>query len=213
MSTAPQDLTGFDQPGFGEPVWALATMFPPQGAWSVEKYLDLTDSTNRLIEFTDGRIEVLEMPTVAHQMIAADLFFKFREFVAKRSLGEVLFMGLRVQVAETKFREPDIVFQRKDHSVAVQDRYWIGAELALEIVSDDAESRERDFVTKRADYADAGVSEYWIVDPMNKRITVLSLEAGAYVSLGEFAPGDQAPSRVLEGFHVDVSATFQAAER
>ena len=30
-----------------------------QGLWSVEQYLNLTDQTNRLIEYTDGVIEVL----------------------------------------------------------------------------------------------------------------------------------------------------------
>ena len=41
----------------------LATL---QGLWSVEQYLKLTDQTNRLIEYTDGVIEVLPMPTKYH---------------------------------------------------------------------------------------------------------------------------------------------------
>lgn len=212
MSIAPQDLPSFDQPGVGEPVWKLATMFPPQGAWSVEQYLELTDSTNRLIEFTDGKIEVLEMPTVAHQMIAAFLFTKFHEFVAKNGLGQVLFMGLRVRVANMRFREPDIVFLRKGHEANVENRYWAGADLVLEIVSDDPESRERDLVEKRQDYAVAGIEEYWIVDPAKKRITVLALKDGSYQSTGEYSPGQEAPSDILHGFAVDVAAAFKAAE-
>ena len=34
---------------------------PLQGRWTEEQYLLLTDQTNRLIEFTDGTIEVLHM--------------------------------------------------------------------------------------------------------------------------------------------------------
>jgi hypothetical protein len=34
-----------------------------QGLWTEEQYLALTNQTNRLIEFTDGVIEVLPMPT------------------------------------------------------------------------------------------------------------------------------------------------------
>ena len=41
-----------------------------QGLWSVEQYLKLTDQTNRLIEYTDGVIEVLPMPTKYHQAIS-----------------------------------------------------------------------------------------------------------------------------------------------
>jgi len=75
-----------------------------------------------LIEFTDGRIEVLEMPTVAHQRMLSFLFRILWQFVSDRQLGEVLFAGLRVQVDETKFREPDIVFLRKGHDANVQNR-------------------------------------------------------------------------------------------
>ena len=49
-------------------------LLPPQGQWSEEMYLWLTDHTNRFIEFTDGYIEVLPMPTDAHQSILAALY-------------------------------------------------------------------------------------------------------------------------------------------
>lgn len=42
---------------------------PLQGLWSVEQYLALTNQTNRLIEYTDGVIEALPMPTDRHQAI------------------------------------------------------------------------------------------------------------------------------------------------
>src|SRR5262245_47000295 len=45
-----------------------------QGLWSVEQYLKLTEQTNRLIEYTDGVIEVLPMPTKYHQAISKMLF-------------------------------------------------------------------------------------------------------------------------------------------
>jgi hypothetical protein len=35
----------------------LADILPPQGGWSEEEYLVLTDHRNRLIEFTDGFLE------------------------------------------------------------------------------------------------------------------------------------------------------------
>ena len=45
-------------------------LLPRQGAWSEEQYLWLTDHSNHLIEFTDGYIEVLPMPTRKHQAIS-----------------------------------------------------------------------------------------------------------------------------------------------
>ena len=37
----------------------ILDLYPRQGEWTEEEYLDLTDHTNHLIEFTDGYVEVL----------------------------------------------------------------------------------------------------------------------------------------------------------
>ena len=39
----------------------LCDLLPPQGAWSDDAYLWLTDSSNRLIEFTDGYVEGVDI--------------------------------------------------------------------------------------------------------------------------------------------------------
>lgn len=129
-----------------------------------------------------------------------------------RALGEALFAAIRLKIAEDKFREPDIIFVHRDNRAYIQNRYWTGADLVMEIVSDDDKSRERDLVTKREDYAKAHIQEYWIIDPTNERITVLTLNGDEYVTLGGFAPGDAAASQLLQGFEVDVTAVFQSAK-
>ena len=48
-----------------EPAWEVALLFPAQGEWSEDDYLWLTDRIRRLVEFTDGRVEVLPMPAAA----------------------------------------------------------------------------------------------------------------------------------------------------
>jgi len=187
-------------------------LYPPQGKWSVDDYLALTDNLNQFVEFCSGRIEVLAVPTIAHQRILVYLFSVLKSFVDERRLGEVLPSVLRVRVAEDKFREPDIVFKRRGQRPSAESRFWESADLVVEIVSDDHESRDRDHVKKRLDYAVAGIAEYWIVDPQDKKITVLTLEGDSYTALGEFHPGEQAYSKLLEGLTVDVAATFKAAE-
>lgn len=47
----------------------LEEILPPQGAWTEDEYLVLTDHRNRLVEFTDGFLEILAMPTDKHQVI------------------------------------------------------------------------------------------------------------------------------------------------
>ncbi len=37
----------------------LEELLPPQGAWSEDEYLVLTDHRSRLVEFTDGFVEAL----------------------------------------------------------------------------------------------------------------------------------------------------------
>src|SRR5215213_5894776 len=67
----------------------IAELLPAQGEWSEEGYLWLTDNTNRLIEFTNGRIEVLPMPTDKHQVISRYLFLALHTFVQR--LGGTVF--------------------------------------------------------------------------------------------------------------------------
>ena len=47
----------------------LEEILPPQGEWSEDEYLVLTDHRNRLVEFTDGFLEILPMPTDKRQAI------------------------------------------------------------------------------------------------------------------------------------------------
>ena len=110
-----------------------------------------------------------------------------------------------------KLREPDVFF------ITSKRVSWLhqpseGADLAIEVVSDD--NRKRDLVTKQRGYAEAGIPEYWIVDPVSKTISVLALPAGQneYVLAAEFGVGMRATSRLLPDFSVDVSATFAAGD-
>ncbi len=178
-----------------------------QGLWSVEQYLKLSDQTNHLIEFTDGVIEVLPMPTRDHQVILAFLYEALLLLLRPRG-GKVLFAPLRLQVRPGKFREPDILALKDMHDPRNQNDYWLGADLVMEIVSPDRP--ERDLEEKPRDYAEAGIPEYWIVNPINETITVLVLDGAAYVEHGVFRRGDRAASKFIDGFSVSVDEVFDA---
>lgn len=182
-------------------------LLPLQGQWDEEQYLWLTDHTNRLIEFTDGYIEVLPMPTDNHQAILELLFLVFRTFLQPLG-GKVRFAPLRLRIRSRKFREPDLLLVRSAADPRRQNRYWQGADLVLEVVSPD--KPERDLVEKRGDYAEAGVPEYWIANPQAETIMVLWLEGDTYVEHGIFGRGSTATSVLLPGLAVDVDAVFDA---
>jgi Uma2 family endonuclease len=180
---------------------------PLQGLWTEVQYLTLTDQTNHLIEFTDGAIEVLPMPTDQHQVILLFLYDLFRAFL-RNTNGKVLVAPLRLQIREGKFREPDLLLVRRADDPRRQNRFWLGADLVVEIVSPD--DPERDTVEKRADYAEADIPEYWIVHPSEEAITVLALEQGVYIEHGVFRRSEQASSRLLAGLVIDVDAVLDA---
>ncbi len=178
---------------------------PRQGKWSDEDYLWLTDETNRLVEFTDGFVEALPMPTSTHQAVLSFLNDCFKEHVVRLG-GLVLFSALRVRVRQGKFREPDLLVLLDRDDPRFQDRFWLGADLVLEVVS--PKGRRRDLVQKPLDYAEAGIPEYWIVDPREETITVLALDGDAYTKHGVFERGGTATSPLLQGLEIDVDAVF-----
>ncbi len=180
---------------------------PLQGSWTEEQYLKLTDHTRYLVEFTDGRIEILPMPTDKHQVILQFVFLALLAFVQPRG-GKVHFAALRLRIRDDKFREPDILLVRDAHDPRRQNRYWLGADLVVEVVSED--DPERDTVEKVGDYAEAGIPEYWIVNPLDETITVLTLTGDGYVEHGVFRRGEQATSALLSGFAISVDAVFDA---
>jgi Uma2 family endonuclease len=113
---------------------------------------------------------------------------------------------LRLRVRPGKFREPDLPLLLSAADSRRQDRFWLGADLALEVVSED--KPERDLVDTRVDYAECGGPEYWIVNPQAETIAVLRLSGGAYEAAGIYRRGESATSVLLAGFSVAVAAVL-----
>ena len=180
----------------------------PQGCWGDDDYLWLTDHTRRLVEFTDGYLEILPMPSRGHQRSLAFLYSAFHAFVSSAG-GEVLFAPLRLRIRPGKFREPDLLLIRDSRDTRSGERFWNGADVVVEVVSPD--NPQRDLVLKRGDYAEAAIPEYWIVDPATETVTVLKLEGAGYVEHGVYERGARAGSPALPGFEVDVGDVFDAA--
>jgi len=205
MASATQPTT--ELPSAQEWKDLLEQILPPQGEWSEEEYLVLTDHRNRLVEFTDGFLEILPMPTDKHQGILGFRYLAFLGFIDPRG-GKVRFSPLRLRIRPGKFREPDLLLLLSAADPRRQNRFWLGADLALEVVSE--EKPERDLVDKRGDYAEGRVPEYWIVNPQTETITVLRLRGDAYEEAGIYRCGESAASVLLPDFSVAVAAVFDA---
>jgi Uma2 family endonuclease len=189
----------------GEPAWPVALLFPSQGEWTEEDYLAL--DTKRLIELSNGCLEVLPMPTPFHQLVAQFLFKLLDAFVILHKLGLAFMAPFCVRLRPKKIRQPDVVFLRPGRLTS-RTRPSAGADLAMEVVSEGAKARERDLVTKRTEYARARIPEYWIIDLVGKRIILLTLHGKKYRLRGEYVPGEKVASIELPGFEVEVAAVF-----
>lgn len=190
-----------------EPVWDIAKLFPPQGRWSIEDYLELdAQSGNRLIEFSNRNVEILPMPSLQHQAIAAFLFHLLYTFVVQQKLGIVRFSPTKVRLWNGKIREPDVLYVAKENHSKRTKQWFEKIDLAIEIISPD--DPRRDLETKRREYAQAGIPEYWIVDPRSREILVLTLENKQYAVHGVFGLGETATSHLLSGFTVSVANVF-----
>lgn len=187
----------------------MALLFPLQGSWTERDYLEL--GTNRLVEFSNGSIEVLPTPTKAHQRIVRTLFVSLQQFVAARAVGEVFFAPLPVRLWPGKFREPDLVYVRPERGEYCGQPE--GADLAVEVISPGDENRRRDLETKRWEYAQAGIPEYWIVDPEKGQITVLVLDGPTYREHGVFVLSGVVTSVVLPGLALPVADVLGDADR
>ena len=161
-------------------------------------------NSNKLVELAGGRLEVHDMPTWLHQLIVKFLFAQLNDLVESRDLGTVMLAPLPLKLFPGTIREPDLFYVSRARLPAPGQPYPTSADMVIEVVSDDISSRARDYEHKRLDYAKARIPEYWIVDPLQRKITVLSLSGDAYQELGNFEAGSIASGKLISEFRVDV---------
>ena len=85
------------------------------------------------------------MPNPLHQRIAGYLFRLLQACVAVLRSGEVFFAPLPIRLWAGKYRDPDIAFL-KPGRISDPLHQPQGADLVVEVVSDDEEGRQRDLI-------------------------------------------------------------------
>ena len=83
------------------------------------------------------------MPTDKHQTLLKFLFVAFFQFFEVARGGNVQFAPLRLRIRPGKFREPDLLLLLSASDPRRQDRFWLGADLALEVVSEEKPERDK----------------------------------------------------------------------
>ena len=192
----------------------IVDLFPRQGHWTEADYLALPE-TNRIIELSEGRVVIPDMPKTSHQRTVIKLLRLMSDYVEAQNLGEVCVTPLRVRLWPGKFREPDIIFMHRDHADRIEEDYWGVPDLVVEVISPrtpkSSGTEHVDRGEKFVEYAQAGVQEYWLIHPTACTIEVYVLRDGVYHLLDRWSGEEIVRSQVLDGFEVPVEVVVQGS--
>jgi len=172
---------------------------------TLEEYLKYDDGTDTRYELVNGELIPMSLGTGQHGEIANFLNSEFR--AAAKQLGQdwvskQMVIGIcspRAGRWDT-VRVPDVVVIPLEQWRNLQNREAVielnepSPLLVVEVVSESTKST--DYRAKRAEYSVLDIPEYWIVDPLNAKVSVLTLVEGWY-DAAEFVGSDSIQSRTL----------------
>ena len=160
-----------------KPVKRAATM-------TFEEFLNRPD-TNQPMEYEDGEVITLPMPTPKHQAIVLNVadILKSLKPNGKRYVAPVdVILGGRIY-------QPDAFWIKEGGACVDKGTHFEGApDLVVEIVS--PTSGKRDRRDKFGTYEQHGVGEYWIVEPEAELIEIFTLIDGKLQRHGAFGAED-----------------------
>ncbi len=146
-----------------------------------EEYLTYDDGTGFHYELVDGKLELMNPPTIQHFLIAKLLEQLLDAEIKRLALQWLCLREAGVRTGRNKSRLTDLCVVTLEQARELMNTsavFQTPPQLIVEIVS--PESVKRDYRYKRSEYAALEVAEYWIVDPLEAKISVLLLEEGLY---------------------------------
>ena len=143
---------------------------------TLEEFWDAGEQPGYLYELARGVLEVSEVPDDPRYQIVDNLHEAFSTH-RRHHPNLILRIGrgsdVRYSIPELGTdRHPDLAVVFRE----IPARDFRGRRLSVlgvEVVSPGSRARKRDYEDKREDYPAVGLLEYWIVDPDEKRVTVL----------------------------------------
>lgn len=165
---------------------------------SIEEYLSSDYEPD--VDYVDGRIEERNLGETDHSKLQGRLYFLLT--LHQQDWHLLALLGVRVQVAKTRFRVPDVCVVREedaDNPIITQAPL-----LCLEVLSP---GQSVSAIRKRAqDFFNMGVPEVWVFDPPTQTV---------YVCLPDSMTAQQDGVLRLEGTPVELSLAdvFKALKR
>ncbi len=174
-----------------------------------EEYIRYDDGTDNRYELEDGELILMSPAKIRHALIIRLLNNAIEAEISRLQLPWVCLQSVGIRTAVNRSRIPDLcvttqeeVLEKLDMSAGIID----SALLAVEVVG--PESVNRDYRFKRSEYGVAGIPEYWIVDPIEQKVTVLSLVNGFYEEV-EYRGNDGIVSQTFPQLQLTVEQILQ----
>lgn len=161
-------------------------------------------------ELVDGRLELMNPPTIQHFLIAKLLELLLDTEIKRLNLPWLCFRESGVRTGQNKSRLTDVcvvTLEQAKELINVSAVFQSPPLLIVEVVS--PESIKRDYRYKRSEYAALEVPEYWIIDLVEAKISVLLLEEGLYEET-VFTNSQQIISRTFPELAIAVEQVFHA---
>jgi Uma2 family endonuclease len=159
-----------------------------------EEYLTYDNRTNTRYELVDGELIPMSLGTGQHGAITEFLYDQFRDQIKQQALSwtaKQMVVGIRSPRGRRwdTSRIPDITVLSQEQWEAMAQREAVidfnetPPFLLVEVVS--PSTKTDDYRSKRSEYGLLEIPEYWIVDPLEQKVTLFTLDHHFY-DLTEF---------------------------
>ena len=221
VGTVQKVLGGITKSPRYDTVWALEKVLDPYkpsmvretvavygekrpGEYTIEDYYRFSEE--KRCELIDGVIYDMATPTVIHQLICAQIWRVFDDYI-KKNKGECIPImsptSVQLDCDDKTMLIPDIIINCKRDKFS---KHGISGapELVVEILL--PSTSRIDKTIKLDKYTSAGVREYWIVDPKKKCIVAYTEDGEGDYDIALYSFQDKVPVFI---FHNDCKVDFQ----
>lgn len=159
-------------------------------------------------ELIDGELILVASPSERHQWTATRLYRQML-LAEDMGLGWVYFAPFDVVLTDNDVVQPDLLFISRESADILTEANVQGApDLVVEILSPSTSRLDR--TRKRDLYERHRVNEVWLVDPEERKMSVLLLRNGKLEVIGEYGEGQSFNSPTLDQLKIELDDVFQA---
>ncbi len=179
--------------------------------YSFEEYLAYNNGKDNKYELVNGELKLIAIPSGFHALILHLIFNILEQEIDKiQQQWKVMPGTVGVRTAKNKSRIPDLVILSETQCQEIREMSTAILEspplLAVEIVSPN--NADDDYRYKRSEYAVREIPEYWIIDPDNKKVSILFLVSGFY-EVTEFTEEHEIKSSLFPELKLTANQIFQ----